>query len=99
MTIEKLSALEEEISRRAKADARRDVRKVFDHFRLELYHLGVKELDPEHPLVHMASDARWEMIDLFRALQDKSIEVVTREKAFLLAEEILRKNAAAEVLG
>lgn len=75
-----LAALEESITKQAREAAIKDVAKVFSNFQMDLYRLGV---------------TKYKELGL-ESIQAKALEVVTREKALLLAEQILRKNAVPE---
>lgn len=77
-----LAALEEAITKQAREAAIRDVGKVFSDLKMNLYRIGMtKHLELEQEL---------------EPIKHRAIDVVTREKALLLAEQILRKNAAPE---
>ena len=79
-----LAALEETISKKAREDAIRDVGKLFTNLEHDLYHL-------------MGSKKEYVDLDL-APVQAKAVDLVAREKALLLAEQILRKNVDKEVL-
>jgi hypothetical protein len=73
---QELAALEEAITRNAREAAIEDVGKVFSNLKMDLYRLGVRN----------SADLELE------PLKNKAIDLVTKEKACLLAEDILRRN-------
>src|SRR5258705_5215653 len=79
-----LAALEDAITHQAREAAIADVNALFRRLEQDLYHLGI-DLRRDEIRTKLKTD--------LDPLQRKILEAVTKEKACLLAERILRANA------
>ncbi len=82
-----LAALEDAITHQAREAAIADVNALFRRLEQDLYHLGI-DLRRDEIRTKLKTD--------LDPLQRKILEAVTKEKACLLAERILRANAIIE---